>query len=177
LTPLGMQIGCVGPERGAAFADKALALGEARKLCDSLILTPTEAQRAGLSINQDGRRRSAFELLSYPGVDLKVLGTIWPKILKIPAMIGAQLETDARYAVYLKRQEADIAALRKDEAVALPVNLDYGAISGFSNEVRQKLQQHRPATLSQASRIDGITPAALMLLAAHVKKGLRRKSA
>ncbi len=177
LTPLGMQIGCVGPERRAAFAEKSLALGEARKLCDSLILTPTEAQRAGLSINQDGRRRSAFELLSYPGVDLEVLGTIWPKILKIPAIIGAQLETDARYAVYLKRQEADIAALRKDEAVALPANLDYGAISGFSNEVRQKLLQHRPATLSQASRIDGITPAALMLLAAHVRKGLRRKSA
>jgi tRNA uridine 5-carboxymethylaminomethyl modification enzyme len=177
LTPLGMQIGCVGPERRAAFAEKSLALGEARKLCDSLILTPTEAQRAGLSINQDGRRRSAFELLSYRGVDLEVLGTIWPKILKIPAIIGAQLETDARYAVYLKRQEADIAALRKDEAVALPANLDYGAISGFSNEVRQKLLQHRPATLSQASRIDGITPAALMLLAAHVRKGLRRKSA
>ena len=91
--------------------------------------------------------------------------------------VGAQLQTDARYAVYLLRQEADIAALRKDEAVALPADLDYRVISGFSNEVRQKLIQHRPATLAQASRIDGITPAALMLLATHVKKGLGRKSA
>ncbi|MHA1164112.1 MAG: tRNA uridine-5-carboxymethylaminomethyl(34) synthesis enzyme MnmG [Alphaproteobacteria bacterium] len=177
LTPLGMKIGCVGAKRRTAYAAKSKALTEARELFETLNLTPNEALQYGLSINQDGRRRSAFQLLSYPGIDLEALGTIWPKILEIPASIGSQLETDARYAVYLKRQEADIAALRKDEAVALPANLDYSAISGFSNEVRQKLQQHRPATLAQAARIDGITPAALMLLAAYVKKGLSRKSA
>ena len=177
LTPLGIRIGCVGAERRSAFAIKSRTLGQARKMIETLSLTPNEALAAGLSINQDGRRRSAFELLSYPGIDLESLETIWPQIRKIPESIGAQLETDARYAVYLKRQEADIAALRRDEAVALPANLDYGVISGFSNEVRQKLQKHRPVTLAQASRIDGMTPAALMLLAAHVRKGLGRKSA
>jgi tRNA uridine 5-carboxymethylaminomethyl modification enzyme len=177
LTSLGLEIGCVGKERGAAFSAKSHTLSEARNMLDTLSLTPSEAQRAGLNVNQDGRRRSAFELLSYPAINLKTLGPLWPQVMKIPAIIGAQLETDARYAVYLKRQEADIAALRKDEAIELPANLDYGSIAGFSNEVRQKLQQHRPVSLAQASRIDGITPAALMLLAVHVKKSLGRKSA
>ncbi len=177
LTPLGMKIGCVGSRRCRAYTAKSTALANAINMFQTLSLTPNEAVRSGLSVKQDGKRRSAFELLSFPDIDLEALGSIWPQIREIPASIAAQLETDARYAVYLRRQEADIAALRKDEAVALPVTLDYGSISGFSNEVRQKLQLHRPATLAQAARIDGITPAALMLLAAHVKKGLGRKSA
>jgi tRNA uridine 5-carboxymethylaminomethyl modification enzyme len=177
LTPLGEQVGCVGAERSTVFAKKSKALEDARALLNSLILTPTEAVRAGLSVNQDGRRRSAFELLSYPRIDLEALGSVWPEISGIPADIGTQLETDARYSVYLRRQEADIAAYRRDEAAVIPREFDYSSISGLSNEVRQKLETHRPATLSQASRIDGITPAALMLLVAHIKKAPARKSA
>ena len=177
LTLLGIRLGCVGEMRSTAHAHKARALSDARNLFESLSMTPNEAVKAGLSVNQDGKRRSAFELLSFPGIDLKRLGAIWPHINDIPPGIGAQVETDACYAVYLRRQEADIAALRKDEAVALPPDLDYDSIQGFSNEVRQKLQLHRPATLAQAARIDGITPSALMLLAANVKKGPGRKSA
>ena len=177
LTPLGAKLGCVGAARTAAFAAKSKALRDGRALLDSLDVTPNEAARAGLNINQDGRRRTAFELLSYPGIDLEAVKRIWPEIGTIPPAIGAQLETDARYAVYLARQEADIVAYRKDEAAAIPHGFDYGRISGLSNEIRQKLEARRPATLAQASRIDGITPAALMLLAAHVKKISARKSA
>ncbi len=177
LTPLGEQVGCIGAERSAAYGAKSNALKEASRMFETLSLTPTEAVRAGLSVNQDGRRRSAFELLSYPGIDLKALVGVWPEISDISPEIGGQIETDARYSVYLRRQEADIAAFRKDEAAAIPRGIDYGSISGLSNEVRQKLTLQRPATVGQASRIDGITPAALMLLAAHVKKAPSRKSA
>ncbi len=177
LTPLGEQIGCVGNERAKAFADKTSALKAARAMLDALSLTPNEAVRAGLGVNQDGRRRSAFELLSYPEIDLEALAGVWQEISDIPGHIGEQIAIDARYSVYLQRQEADIAAFRKDEAAVIPRAFDYAAISGLSNELRQKLQQHRPATLSQASRIDGITPAALMLLVAHIKKAPGRKSA
>ena len=114
-------------------------------------------------------------------IDFARLRTVWPKLETIPDGIASQLETDARYAVYLERQEADIAAYRKDEAAAIPSKFDYGAISGLSTEARQKLETHRPATIAQAARIDGMTPAALMLLAAHVKKATsgepRRRSA
>jgi len=177
LTPLGEQIGCVGTERAMAFARKTRDLKEARTMLDALSLTPNEAVRAGLGVNQDGRRRSAFELLSYPEIDLEALAGVWQEISDIPGHIGEQIAIDARYSVYLQRQEADIAAFRKDEAAVIPRAFDYAAISGLSNELRQKLQQHRPATLSQASRIDGITPAALMLLVAHIKKAPGRKSA
>jgi tRNA uridine 5-carboxymethylaminomethyl modification enzyme len=177
LTPLGEQIGCIGNERAKAFARKTRDLKEARAKLDALSLTPNEAVRAGLGVNQDGRRRSAFELLSYPEIDLEALAGVWQEISGIPGHIGAQIAIDARYSVYLQRQEADIAAFRKDEAAVIPRAFDYAAISGLSNELRQKLQQHRPATLSQASRIDGITPAALMLLVAHIKKAPGRKSA
>ena len=177
LTPLGEQIGCIGNERAMAFARKTRDLKEARAKLDALSLTPNEAVRAGLCVNQDGRRRSAFELLSYPEIDLEALAGVWQEISDIPRHIGAQIAIDARYSVYLQRQEADIAAFRKDEAAVIPRAFDYAAISGLSNELRQKLQQHRPATLSQASRIDGITPAALMLLVAHIKKAPGRKSA
>jgi len=177
LTPLGARLGCIGPRRASMYARKARALGQAREMLETLTLTPNEAANAALRVKQDGRRRSAFELLSYPGIDLAALRPIWPELAKIPRSIGAQIETDAHYAVYLRRQEADIAAYRKDEAAVIPRAFDYGGISGLSNELRQKLDRHRPATLAQAARIDGITPAALMLLAAHVKKREGRKSA
>ncbi len=177
LTPAGEKLGCVSRERCTAFKTKSRALDGARSLLGSLTMTPNEAVRSGLSVTQDGRRRTAFELLSYPGIDLEALRSIWPEIGQISPAIGVQIETDARYAVYLARQEADIAAYRKDQKTAIPKEFDYDSISGLSNEIRQKLLARRPATLAHAARIDGITPAALMLLAAHVKRPPDRQSA
>lgn len=170
LTSLGRDVGCVGPVRGQAFAARQRALDDAARLLHELTLTPDEARRGGLSLNRDGRRRSAYELLSHPNVDLERLQAIWPELSGIPRPIAEQLEVDARYAVYLVRQEGDIASLRRDEALAIPAGVDYGAITGLSTEMRQKLARVRPASLAQASRIDGVTPAALLLLLTHVKR-------
>ncbi len=170
LTPVGRAIGCVGAERAQAFARKEQALADARARLDALSFTPNQARAQGIAVNQDGRRRSAFELLSYPQVGWEDVARLWPELDQIAPRIAAQLAIDARYAVYLRRQAADVAALRRDENAVLPQTMDYGALAGLSTEVRQKLERHRPATLAQAARIDGITPAALMLLAAHLKK-------
>jgi tRNA uridine 5-carboxymethylaminomethyl modification enzyme len=170
LTPLGDALGCVGQERVAAFAGKQAALAEARRLLGTLTLTPREAARHGLTLNQDGRRRSAFELLAFPGIDLARLAAVWPEIARLPAAIAAQVEVDARYAAYVRRQDADVEVLRREEAMRIPDGFDYAALPGLSAEARQKLERHRPATIAQAGRIDGITPAALVLILAALKK-------
>jgi tRNA uridine 5-carboxymethylaminomethyl modification enzyme len=177
LTPLGGAVGCVGSARSAAFAAKAKQLEQGEALLRSLMLTPDEAAKSGLSINRDGRKRSAFELLSYPDVDVARLTTIWPEIGRLDSEMAEQLAVDARYAVYVKRQELDIAAFRKDEGIAIPSEFAFAALPGLSTELRQKLERHRPASLGQAARLDGMTPAALMLLLAHLKKGQAAKSA
>ena len=177
LTPLGGAVGCVGSARSAAFAAKAKQLEQGEALLRSLMLTPDEAAKSGLSINRDGRKRSAFELLSYPDVDVARLTTIWPEIGRLDSEMAEQLAVDARYAVYVKRQELDIAAFRKDEGIAIPSEFAFAALPGLSTELRQKLERHRPASLGQAARLDGMTPAALMLLLAHLKKGAAAKSA
>ncbi len=173
LTPSGARIGCVGSERLQSFAAKAGALAEARRLLKSLSLTPDQAAGHGIALNRDGRRRSAFELLALPGLSVGGLAGIWPELSSIPAATAERLQVDARYAVYLDRQEASIVAFKKDEAAAIPPSTDFAAIPGLSNEVRQKLERHRPATLAQAARIDGMTPAALMLLLSYIRKAAR----
>ena len=173
LTPLGLRAGCVGSGRAAAFAGKAETLASARALLESLTLTPDEAAGHGIALNRDGRRRSAFDLLAYPNISVGALADVWPELGAIPAVTAERLQVDARYAVYMDRQEASILAFKKDEAIAIPASMDFAAISGLSNEIRQKLERHRPATLAQASRIDGITPAALMLVLAHIRKASR----
>jgi len=177
LTPRGMAVGCVGEARRAAFTAKAKQLEVGESLLRGLALTPDRAATHGLAVNRDGRKRSAFDLLSYPGIDLPRLAEIWPSIAKLDEAIAKQLATDARYAVYVARQEMDIAAFRKDEAVAIPDGFAFDALPGLSNEIRQKLERHKPASLGQAARLDGMTPAALMLLLAHLKKGAAAKSA
>jgi tRNA uridine 5-carboxymethylaminomethyl modification enzyme len=177
LTPAGLELGCVGAERRQAFARKNRLLASGRELLHSLSVTPSEAARHGLEMNRDGRRRTAFELLSYAGITLERLGAVWPEIARIDPSIAPQLEVDARYACYVERQEADITALRKEESVRIPPDFDFRALPGLSTEVRQKLERLRPATLAQAGRIDGITPAALMLLFAHLRKSPARKTA
>jgi tRNA uridine 5-carboxymethylaminomethyl modification enzyme len=177
LTPLGIAVGCVKSERAQAFTAKAKKLAEGEKLLRSLTLTPDRAAKHGLSINRDGRRRSAFELLAYPEIDLLRIKKIWPEIRAIDLRIADQLSANARYAVYVKRQELDIASFRKDEATTIPADFVFAALPGLSTELRQKLERHRPASLGQAARLDGMTPAALMLLLAHLKKGMAAKRA
>ncbi len=177
LTPLGIAAGCVKSERSQAFAAKAKWLAEGEKLLRSLTLTPDQAAKHGLSINRDGRRRSAFELLAYPEIELSRVAEIWPEIRTIDVRIADQLSANARYAVYVKRQELDIASFRKDEVIAIPADFLFAALPGLSTELRQKLERHRPASLGQAARLDGMTPAALMLLLAHLKKGPAAKRA
>jgi tRNA uridine 5-carboxymethylaminomethyl modification enzyme len=177
LTPLGEKIGCVGSERSLAFAAKAHQLAEAETLLKSVALTPDQAAKHGLTINRDGRKRSAYELLSYPEIDLARLTPIWTELRSISPSIATQIAANARYSVYVKRQEMDIAAFRKDESVAIPEDFAFSALPGLSTELRQKLERTRPETLGKAARLDGITPAALMLLLAHLKKGPAAKSA
>jgi tRNA uridine 5-carboxymethylaminomethyl modification enzyme len=171
LTGMGIDIGCVGPVRGAQFRQKMASIAALRSMAQSLTVTPTEAERYGLSLNRDGQRRTAFELLSYPDVGLGDIGRIWPEFLEVSADIGSQLEIEAKYAVYLDRQAAEVAAFRRDEAFEIPDRIDYVAVPGLSTEVRQKLSAARPRTIGQAGRLDGITPAALVLLAAYVRRG------
>jgi tRNA uridine 5-carboxymethylaminomethyl modification enzyme len=171
LTPRGIALGCVGPGRRRAFEAKLAALEEARARARGLSVTPSEARRYGFSLNQDGQRRTAFDLLSYPDIGWVDLARIWPEFLALAPAIAAQVETDAKYAVYLERQAAEVAAFRRDEAVELPAHLDYDTVPGLSNESRQKLAAARPRTIGHASRIDCITPAALTLLAAYVRGG------
>ncbi len=175
LTPRGEAIGCVGSERSQAFAAKTTALAEGLALLESLSLTPTEGAQVGLEINRDGRRRNAFELLAYPGVDMTRISVIWPEIASLEPGIAAQLEVDARYASYVKRQAEDVAILRRDEAVAIPLDFDFASLPGLSNEVKHKLTKYQPATIAQAAKIDGMTPAALLILLARLKKAGRRR--
>ncbi|PCJ68019.1 MAG: tRNA uridine-5-carboxymethylaminomethyl(34) synthesis enzyme MnmG [Rhodobiaceae bacterium] len=177
LTPLGLALGCVSAERGGVFAVKLGALEKARALAAACSETPSVLQKAGLKINQDGVRRTAFELLSYPDVDFAAAAGIWPELATLEPEIAEQLEIDATYAVYLKRQAGDVQAFRKDEALVLPASLDYATVPGLSNEVRQKLAKTRPVTLGQASRIEGVTPAAMTSLLLYVKRGNLRRSA
>src|SRR5215813_13517515 len=173
LTARGIALGCVGASRRSRHAWKMAALEAARDFARSVSLTPNEADRHGLALNKDGLRRSAFELLSHPNIAIADLARIWPRFADLPPKIAEQVEIDAKYDVYLSRQAADIAAYRRDESLELPDGLDYSQLCGLSNEVRQKLNATRPRTIGQAARIDGITPAALTLLVAHLKRNGR----
>jgi tRNA uridine 5-carboxymethylaminomethyl modification enzyme len=171
LTDKAIALGCVGPVRAQSHRRKMTALAQARAMADTQSVTPTEAAHHGISLRKDGQRRSAFELLSYPDIGIPDLARIWPQFGELPSKIAEQLEIDAKYAVYLSRQAADVESYRRDESVALPDDIDYETLPGLSNEVRNKLQTHRPRTIGHAGRIDGITPAALTLLVAHLRRG------
>ena len=170
LTWRGVALGCVGPERARADAAKAEALAEARAAAMALTLTPAEAVKAGFRVNLDGQRRNLMQLLAYPGISFDQLAALWPQIRTWPAQIREQVEIDAAYAGYLGRQDADVEAFRRDEALALPASLDYAQVGGLSREACEKLAHVRPATLGQAARIEGVTPGALTALLAHVRR-------
>jgi tRNA uridine 5-carboxymethylaminomethyl modification enzyme len=170
LTEKGIAIGVVVGERAGAFRAKSKALTEARAQLQGLRLSPNEAAMHGIRINHDGVRRSAFDLLGFPDIDFAALRRVWPELTLIGAQVAAQIEIDAKYAVYLDRQAADITGFRRDEALPIPAGLDYAGMPGLSAEIRQKLAVIRPRTMGQASRIEGVTPAALTLLAARVRR-------
>ncbi|MFT3810314.1 MAG: tRNA uridine-5-carboxymethylaminomethyl(34) synthesis enzyme MnmG [Micropepsaceae bacterium] len=176
LTPLGLKIGCVGPERAAVFSDKRIALEDARRRLEAINLSPSRLKAHGVEIAQDGVTRTALELLRFPQIDLEVLKGIFPELGNIAPAIAEQLQTDGHYSVYLARQEADIAAFRRDEGLKLPGDFDYAGVPGLSNEVVQRLSQIRPATLGQAGRIEGVTPAALTAILAETKKREMRRA-
>ena len=173
LTGRGIAIGCVGRERARRHAAKMSALDAARALAQSLSITPNEAQKHGLALNKDGQRRSAFELLAYPTIELDQVAKIWPQLRDFSPPIAQQLEIEAKYDVYMQRQAADVESYRRDESFELHSEVDYATLPGLSNEVRQKLSAIRPRTIGQAGRIDGITPAALTLLVAHARRRKR----
>ncbi|WP_243369051.1 tRNA uridine-5-carboxymethylaminomethyl(34) synthesis enzyme MnmG [Microvirga solisilvae] len=176
LTGRGLEIGCVGSKREAHFRQSQEEILSIREKLQGLSLTPQEAARQGLNLNQDGVRRSAYQLLSYPTIGWNDLAKAWPELAAVSPQVQERLETDATYAVYLDRQQADIAAYRRDEGIVLEETLDFQGLPGLSNEIKAKLDLVRPKTLGQAARIEGITPAALTLLAAHAKKSSSRGS-
>jgi len=174
LTGKGIELGCVGSERETHFRRSQEEIRALRERLQALSLTPQEAVRHGLNLNQDGIRRSAYQLLSYPTIGWDDLAGAWTDLASVSPQVRERLETDATYAVYLDRQKADIAAYRRDESVVLDEALDFRGLPGLSNEIKAKLDLVRPKTLGQAARIEGITPAALTLLAAHAKKASLR---
>ena len=175
LTDKGIALGCVGTARSQRHAAKMAALDAAKSLAKSLAITPNAAARHGLSLNKDGHRRSAFELLAYPEVGWTEVAGIWPELSAVDAKIAVHLEIDAKYDVYLKRQTADVDAFRRDEGLLL-IDIDYADVPGLSNEARSKLEAARPRTVGQAGRLDGLTPAALGILAAYLRRQARRKT-
>ncbi len=176
LTPLGLEKGLVGERRENLFRDKQSALDEVRAALDSASVTPSEARRAGLMVNEDGKRRSAFELLSYPDIDIADLVRIWPELAAHKLSIVEQVAIDAQYAVYLDRQQADIESVRRDEQRPIPDGLDYLTIPGLSMELRQKLSHARPQTIAQAQAMDGMTPAAITLILSVIRRGQLAKA-
>ncbi len=170
LTPAGISIGCVGAQRAVIFEEKHHQLAEARQLVTSLTALPVELERLGFKVNQDGTRRSVHDLMRYPDISIDALKAYWPELANIAPSIVEQVEIDARYAGYIQRQESDIKAFRRDEALELPHDLDYTAVGSLSNEMRLKLGNHRPDTLGAAARIPGVTPAALVALLRYIKR-------
>jgi tRNA uridine 5-carboxymethylaminomethyl modification enzyme len=171
LTAKGVALGCVGAKRREVFETKARALSEAREYARGVSISPNEAMRHGFTLKKDGHRRTAFELLSYPDIGIADVARIWPVFGALTAPVAEQLEIDAKYDVYLSRQAADIDAYRRDEALVLPDHLDYAAIVGLSNEARHKLATNRPRSIGHAAKLEGVTPAALTLLVAYLRRG------
>lgn len=171
LTPLGRDVGCLSSERLAVWEKKETALISARAKMEDLRATPPELQRQGVSVRQDGKVRSAAEVLALPDMTLERLSVIWPTLADIDPAIVPQIETDARYAAYLARQDADIRAYRRDESLHLAEDLDFSTVGGLSNEMVQRLSAARPRTLGQAARLPGVTPAAVVALMRFVKRG------
>ncbi|MDX0995965.1 tRNA uridine-5-carboxymethylaminomethyl(34) synthesis enzyme MnmG [Sinorhizobium medicae] len=174
LTPVGIELGCVGNARLTRFQQWKSAYEAGRTLLQSLSVTPNEGKRFGLKLNQDGQRRTAFEILSYPDQSIEGLRPLWPELQAIATDVAAALEIDAAYAVYMERQAADIIGVQREESTAIPEAFDYESLPGLSNELKQKLAQQKPRNLSQALKVDGVTPAAISLILSWLRREDRR---
>ena len=170
LTPIGVGANCVGLTRQRAFREKAQKLTNARAVLEALSLTPSAARKCGIELNLDGVRRNAFQLLAFNEMSISTLAAIWPQLNEFDSATSAQIESDAKYSVYLDRQSADLIRFSRDESLIIADDTDYSRFKGLSNETRAKLELIRPRTLGQAGRIEGITPAALTLLATRVRR-------
>ncbi|PDT45885.1 tRNA uridine-5-carboxymethylaminomethyl(34) synthesis enzyme MnmG [Sinorhizobium fredii] len=170
LTPAGIELGCVGEARRRRFGSWKGAYEEGRTLLQSLSITPNEGARYGLKLNQDGQRRTAFDILAYPDQTIEGLRPLWPQLDAIDPRVSGALQIDAAYAVYMERQAADIAGIRREESAAIPDDFDYSDLPGLSNELKQKLAQQKPRNLAQAMKVDGMTPAAVSLLLSWLRR-------
>jgi tRNA uridine 5-carboxymethylaminomethyl modification enzyme len=177
LTPMALALGCVGETRRQVFGAKMESLSAGRTRLEAMSVTPRQLAAEGAKVSVDGPRRNGMEALSLADVTFEMLETLEPDLANVPAEAREQLARDALYANYVNRQEADVAAMRRDEAHEIPSDFDYGALSGLSNELRNKLERVRPTTLAQAGRVEGMTPAALTLILARLKAAARKKSA
>ncbi|KIQ05934.1 tRNA uridine 5-carboxymethylaminomethyl modification protein [Agrobacterium tumefaciens] len=171
LTPVGLAAGIVGPARAKRYGDFVDDLVQARALLHDLSITPSQAGVHGLKLNRDGQRRTAYELLAYPDTTVDSLKQVWPELSAFSPKIAEVLEIEASYAVYMKRQHADIVDIKRDEDRTIPDDFDFTQLSGLSSELKQKLQAARPISIAQAARVDGMTPAAISLILALVRKG------
>ncbi len=170
LTPKGIEIGCVGSDRIKAFNDKNNALVSMRQILSELTLTPQQAKRFGITLNMDGQRRSAYQLMSLPDIDYDTLINIWPELATANVSVAHQLMIESKYSVYLDRQMIEINRFKRDEDFLIPPAFDYSNLDGLSNEIKAKLKLIKPHTLGQASRVEGVTPAAITLLSAFVRQ-------
>ncbi|KQZ28898.1 tRNA uridine 5-carboxymethylaminomethyl modification protein [Mesorhizobium sp. Root552] len=169
LTPLAMRLGIASAERIVRFERSRMLLDQARELARGVMLTPSEAGRYGLEINKDGIRRSAYELLAYAGIDVAWLTQVHPGFASIDKKTAEALETESKYAVYLDRQRLDVERMRHEEARLIPADIDFSQVPGLSNELKQKMKQRTPRSIAEAQRVDGMTPAALAIIVAHVR--------
>ncbi|MCR8724470.1 tRNA uridine-5-carboxymethylaminomethyl(34) synthesis enzyme MnmG [Frigidibacter sp. ROC022] len=176
LTPMGIALGCVSESRKRAFEAKAEAMARGKEMLSAHGFSSTELARAGLKVRNDGVRRTVYEIMSFPDVGEADVVALVPGFADLPADVRAQLGRDALYANYLERQDRDAEALRRDEAVAIPEDFSYAGLSGLSNELKAKLERLRPASLAHAARIEGMTPAALTLILAHLRRDARRSA-
>lgn len=177
LTPLALEIGCVGGVRQAVFEKKMNRLEQAREILTTYTYTPNQLASAGIRVSQDGKRRTGLEILAFPDVGIDDLKDLQPRVINLDEETCNQVERDAMYASYILRQQGDVEALRRDESHEIPRGFDFSVISGLSNELKQKLSHTRPGNILQAGRIDGMTPAALALILSHLKRQSKAKRA
>jgi tRNA uridine 5-carboxymethylaminomethyl modification enzyme len=175
LTPMAGRLGMLGRERELRFRDRTESLDAARRLTKSLTITPNAASSAGLHLNHDGVKRSAYELLAFPDIDFERVKQVWAELRSIAPRIAEALEIEAQYAVYLERQKGDVAAMERDEQLLIPVGIDFNATAGLSNELKQKLKQRQPRSIAEVQRIDGMTPAAVALIITQIRRQARTR--
>ncbi|AHK02687.1 MULTISPECIES: tRNA uridine-5-carboxymethylaminomethyl(34) synthesis enzyme MnmG [Rhizobium/Agrobacterium group] len=171
LTPIGQMAGIIGHDRQKRFTDFISDLDRGRELMKSISISPSQAAKQGLKLNQDGQRRSVYEMLAYPDITMETLTAHWPELRALNTKVAEVLEIEASYAVYMQRQSADIVDIKRDEDRKIPNDFDFQSLSGLSNELKQKLEKGRPENIAQAARVDGMTPAAISLLLALLRKG------